>query len=135
VQTVVVDTPAATIPTHRWISPEARRALILGWVLWVVVGVAGIAVVDASSDLWCEHEAGDSEFGELSWSIVPFGPVCTWHQRVNGFDERRGPYPFGTIWVLGVAAGPVAYVLVRRHEHDSAAPHSQPGVPAPADSG
>jgi hypothetical protein len=84
------------------------------WIAWVSTGVLGIAAVRELGDLGCEHETSDSNYGELSWSALPFGPVCTWTIEVNDVDDRDGPSILGSIWVLGVLAGPAVYVLLGR---------------------
>ena len=72
-------------------------------MLWGAVlcfGLAWAGMIELQDDLGCEHSAGDSNYGEQSWSVLPPGPVCSWTAETNGFDEVRGPTPGMSVWLL-----------------------------------
>ena len=110
-------TTTGTVRSRRLLR-TARRVVVAVWIVWVSIGVLGIAATQELGDLGCEHETGDSNYGELSWSVVPFGPVCTWAIEANGIDDRDGPSLAGSIWILGVLAGPAVYIGLRRQQSD-----------------
>lgn len=101
--------------------------LVLGWTGLLLLGLGWRAFV-AADDLYCEHSTGDSNFGELSWSIVPPGPVCTWTTERNGFDERYGPTPVMSIWLLAllVIGGLVVWVTRRAWSRQTSVAASSP---------
>ncbi len=91
-------------------------AAVVAGTLWVAVAIVGLgwgAVVQVLDDGYCEKV--DSNYGKLSWSVVPPGPVCTWAADANGVDEVEGPSPVMSVWLvsLGVLGG-VTVWLVRR---------------------
>jgi hypothetical protein len=62
-------------------STREGRLAILVFVsfCWLVVAGAGSAygaLVVFEGDLYCEHPSGDSDYGELTWSVLPPGPLA-----------------------------------------------------------
>ena len=86
-------------------------ALTIGaFIIVMLVGLAGLALIGVSGDLGCELQGSDSNYGALSWSVVPPGPVCTYTQAENGVDEVDGPASTTSLWILsllglGIASG------------------------------
>lgn len=96
----------------RWSTSVILIGLV--WFIVAAIGTAyGLLVWDMDS-MYCPVEQGVSTYGELSWSILPPGPVCTFTADVHGFDEVRGPYPVMSIWLLVLVIGAVAFVVARR---------------------
>lgn len=90
----------------------------LAWFIIAAIGIAyGLNVWDMGS-MYCPVEQGASTYGELSWSILPPGPVCTFTVDVHGFDEVRGPYPVMSIWLLVLVIGTVAFAVARRRARE-----------------
>jgi hypothetical protein len=74
-------------PVMRW------RFLVLA-VAWVVTGMVGALAVSAAlylDDTLCEHETGDSDFGDASWSWWPLGIRCTWTEPSNLVTDHEDP--------------------------------------------
>jgi hypothetical protein len=80
----------------------AAVLLAVSWTGLLVLGLAWSVLITFAGDLYCEHSAGDSYFGEFSWSIVPPGPQCTWTTGTSGIDETYGPTPVISIWLLAL---------------------------------
>ena len=101
--------PGAAAPTRdapRAMSRNANSSVVSAvvavtlWIVLAVVGAIGIAAVDVLGDAGCEKS--ESNYGKLSWSTIPPGPVCTWTTEVNGFDEVDGPSPVMSIWLVAL---------------------------------
>jgi hypothetical protein len=73
---------------------------VLGFLVLAGIGIGWGIAIEVLDDGYCEQ--GDSNYGELSWSVVPPGPVCTWTAEANGLDEVRGPTPVMSIWLAAV---------------------------------
>jgi hypothetical protein len=73
---------------------------VLAWIGIAGVGLAWMAVVDFEGDLYCQQPGSDSNYGKLSWSAVPPGPVCTYTAQMNGVDRVDGPTPVTSVWLL-----------------------------------
>lgn len=86
----------------------------LAWFIIAAIGTGYGLLVWDMGEMYCPIEQGLSTYGELSWSILPPGPVCTFTPDVHGFDEVRGPYPVMSIWLLVLVIGAVAFVVARR---------------------
>lgn len=69
------------------------------WVALLCFGLAWAGIIELQDDLGCEHAAGESNYGEQSWSVLPPGPVCSWTAEVNGVDDVRGPTPVMSAWL------------------------------------
>ena len=123
-------TATATARRRRVSTRLARRALSVSWFAWLAVGVMGIVFLQLAGSAGCEHETGDSNFGESSWSLVPFGHVCTWTLEGNGVDDRQGPTPVWSLWLVGVASGLPALAVLRRREQDLTSDRDQGGQSA-----
>ena len=77
------------------------------------VGIGWAAMIGAVDDTYCER--GDSNYGELSWSRLPPGPVCSWTEQRNGFTGTDGPTPVMSIWLLTLLVlGFIALRLIGR---------------------
>lgn len=81
-------------------------ALAVG-ILWCTIatpGLVGALLISYSEPVYCAAptDAGGSvyDIGELSWSVVPPGPRCTWTNRPGGIDRTQGPSPVWSMWVL-----------------------------------
>ena len=97
------------------VGAKGRRRI---WAL-VVLATLGLAVIGGLyglllqfvGDMACPTPGRDSEWGTLSWSVLPPGPRCTWTEELNGIDRVEGPGPVMTAWLLTLA---VAVVVERR---------------------
>ena len=88
------------------IAPWVLAILTIGWALVGVVGAAGVALLLWTDDVWCEHETGDSNFGDGSWSWWPLGLECTWTEESNGLSDNEDPSWVPTVFTVAyVAAG------------------------------
>ena len=95
-------------------EPRRRRIGLLAAGLFVVaavVAVAWVGIVSTFGDSWCERS--DSNYGSLSWSVLPPGHVCTWTADANGFSGVEGPGWQGSVYVvgLGLLGGAAAFLL------------------------
>ena len=92
----------------------------IGWWLGVaatlslaLLGVAYALLLDDVNA--CELDTGDSNYGSLSWSVLPPGPTCTYTEAANGVARSDGPGPAMTIWLLLLLIASVTLVLTRDH--------------------
>jgi hypothetical protein len=100
--------------------PGLFSAVLLGgaWLLVASTGLAYAALITFLGDVGCEHEVGDSNYGEFSWSVFPPGPVCTWTPRLHGFSEKQGPTVVTSVWLVTlVVLGWLAIRSIRRFAH------------------
>lgn len=67
-----------------------------------LTGMGAAAWVALLGDLGCE--AGDSNYGDLEWSVVPPSPRCVWTEEENGFTAEDDPSLAWSVWLLAVAA-------------------------------
>jgi len=87
-------------------SKPRRRVYAIAIVAWVVIATVGVGwafLIEVLDFGYCESSVGDSNFGELSWSVFPPGPVCSWTVASNGFADTRGPTPVMAAWLLTLA--------------------------------
>lgn len=96
---------------------ELRRRQV-AWTLLFLFTVAltliGIAYAMLLDDvLACPTPGADSNWGRLSWSVLPPGPRCTWTEELNGIDRVEGPGPGMSIWLA--VLGTLAVVLARAY--------------------
>jgi hypothetical protein len=85
---------------------------VLGWAFVLVIGLAWLILILGLDWGYCGR--GDSTYGELSWSLLPPGPTCTWTKEADGFDAHQGPTAVMSLWLLSLLAGGlVARLLVR----------------------
>ena len=102
-----------------WILVAALS--VIAWVGVALVGLAGLTIIAFQGDLGCELRASDSNYGTLSWSAVPPGPVCTFTTAQNGVDKVDGPSPDTSIWLLSlVGLGVASAWTVRRAMREGA---------------
>lgn len=78
-----------------------------------LIGVAYGLFVEYADGLTCPTPGADSNWGELSWSVLPPGPRCTWSEELNGIDRVEGPGPVMSSWIVAVAGLSVG--LMRAH--------------------
>lgn len=72
--------------------------LAVGWAGLLLIGLARASYLVATDPLYCEHPTESSRYGDLSWSIVPPGPQCSWG---SGHDtEVQEPTPIMSIWLV-----------------------------------
>lgn len=88
----------------------AAAVLAVGWAGVLLLGLAWGSFVVLADDLYCERTPGSSDYGDLSWSIVPPGPQCSW----PGADVR-GPTPVMSAWLLFLLALGGLAVWLARH--------------------
>jgi hypothetical protein len=97
--------------------------LAVGWVLTGVVGALAVATFH-DDELWCEHETGDSDFGDASWSWWPLGIECTWTEPTNLVTDHEdspwGPTVFTALY-LTVGAALVSEVRSQRRRRGNSA--------------
>lgn len=105
-----IDDSAA--PAHawsRWITASATRmlgaALAVAWLLTLAAGMGYALLVQLRGSTYCEPSEGSSQYGDLSWSVLPPGPTCRFSQEVHGFDATRGPTPVMSIWIAALLLG------------------------------
>jgi hypothetical protein len=92
------------------------------WIFLALVGAAWLAFISMQGDLGCALSGSDSNFGTLSWSALPPGPVCTYTADWNGVDKVDGPSPVTSVWLLTLVALAVIFVWsVRRAVRERAA--------------
>lgn len=77
------------------VATVAGTALLLVGLLWM-------AFIGFSASTYCER--GDSNYGTLSWSTLPPGPVCTWSEGPIRAAETTGPTPVMSMWILVMGA-------------------------------
>lgn len=112
------DDPADIVPAVGG-PPRAywsTSAILIG-LAWLAVAAIGVAYglhVWRTGDVYCQVAPKVYDYGELSWSVLPPGPVCTFTADAHGFDGVRGPYPVMSIWLLVLVVGAVAFVVARR---------------------
>ncbi len=103
-----------TAPTANRLVPLRIFAglAVLGWVSVLLIGLAWLMLILGLDWGYCER--GDSTYGELSWSLLPPGPTCTWTNEADDVDAHRGPTAVMSIWLAALLAGGlVAWLLVR----------------------
>lgn len=99
-----------------------RRMTVIAaalWVLGAVVGLGWIWLVSSLGDAGCEHRDGDSNYGELTWSLFPPGSKCTWTVSQNGVDEVEGPSWHGTAYLVSMVIGAGATALIFRASRET----------------
>lgn len=91
---------AAAVPV--WMSPKRWRllswAVTASWMGLLLIGLAWGALILFLGDFYCDR--GLSNYGELSWSWLPPGPVCTWTATSNRAADRFGPTWVMSTWLL-----------------------------------
>lgn len=101
--------------------------LALGWIFMGLLIALGLAYVmsDPQWDSYCEHESGDSDFGDGTWSWWPLGVECTWSQGSgNLVDDHEEPGWGQTVFTGAYLASGV--VMVRWARVRWAAAHRSP---------
>jgi hypothetical protein len=78
--------------------------LLLTWLAVTLLGVTAIWARAWVGDLGCEANQGDSNYGELQWSMLPPGPKCVFTEEANGYAATEGPSPAWSVWFLGDVA-------------------------------
>ena len=87
---------------RRWLF----LVLAVGWLLTGLVGGLAVSLVLYAGDTGCEHETGDSDFGDASWSWWPLGIQCTWTEPPNLVSDHEDPSRGATAFTaLYLAAG------------------------------
>jgi len=99
---------------RRWVVAAAVAAIF--WFALAILGTVGLASVAVLGDAACEKS--ESNYGKLSWSTIPPGPVCTWTTSLNGVDEVAGPGPIMSLWLvsLGVLGGGSIWLVRRAYQ-------------------
>lgn len=91
---------AGAVPV--WVSPKRWRLLswaaALSWLGLLLIGLAWGALILFLGDMYCDR--GRSNYGDLSWSWLPPGPVCTWTEQSDGVAGRAGPTWVMTTWLV-----------------------------------
>lgn len=67
-----------------------------------LIGVAYGMFVEYADGLTCPTPGMDSNWGELSWSVLPPGPRCTWSEELNGITRVEGPGPVMSVWLASL---------------------------------
>ena len=68
----------------------------------------------SGSNTYCELEGGsDSEYGSLSWSLIPPGPKCTWTGSDGELITRYAPL-YSVLIIVLIACVTLAIVTLRR---------------------
>jgi hypothetical protein len=125
--------------TPRWnVSSATRRKLTVAlavyvWLALALWGLTAYAMTEQFDSAACPHptiEYGPP--GELTWSALPPGPVCTW-RNPDGSSTREGPGYGMTAWIVAVVVG--AYVvtrMIRRGPGDAASAEATAAAYPPA---
>lgn len=97
---------------------RSRRRRQVRWTLLFLfaIALAGIGIAYAlllNDVLACPTPGRDSTYGDLSWSVLPPGPRCTWTAAEHGLDRVDGPSPVMSLWLLTLAG--LAVRLVRTY--------------------
>lgn len=92
--------------------------VILGWAAILSMTLAYVVAWTYFGDLSCEAFPDTSSYGEVVWSVVPPGPICTFTEANNGFDEVRGPSPVMSILIFLLIAGGVLVAMLLRSPAD-----------------
>lgn len=74
----------------------------MAWCTITLAGLGAATWVALLGDMGCE--AGDSNYGDLEWSVVPPSPRCVWTERENGFAAKEDPSLGWSLWLVVVAA-------------------------------
>jgi hypothetical protein len=96
---------------------SVAASLFLVWV--VLIQVSGNIV-------WCEASSGDSNYGELRWSLLPPGHFCSWTTESNGFTATTRPNVLYTVVAVALLVGGVvilAALISNRRRHSG--PHAR----------
>ena len=104
-----------------WTGVGAFSAFVC--VVVTILGLGGLLLINFEGDLGCELSGSDSNYGELTWSLVPPGPACTFTSEVNGVDKVDGPSPVTSIWLVLVSSSAVfsVWALLRARREQSVA--------------
>ncbi|MEQ1699648.1 MAG: hypothetical protein ABMA25_06040 [Ilumatobacteraceae bacterium] len=109
---------AAAVPI--WVSTKRWRLLswaaALSWLGVLLIGLAWGALILLLGDTYCD--GGLSNYGELSWSWLPPGPVCTWTAQSNGAVGRAGPTWVMSTWLIVLLVWGFAVRYARRKARD-----------------
>ncbi len=109
---------AAAVPV--WASPKRWRLLswaaALSWLGLLLIGLAWAALILLLGDMYCDR--GRSNYGELSWSWLPPGPVCTWTEKSDGYAGSAGPTWVMSTWLVVLAVWGFAARFARRKARD-----------------
>lgn len=109
---------AAAVPM--WVSPKRwrllSRAAALAWLGLLLIGLAWGALILFLGDMYCDR--GRSNYGELSWSWSPPGPVCTWTAASNGSAGSAGPTWVMSTWLVALLVWGLAVRYARRKARD-----------------
>ncbi len=97
-------------------ADRAHRRRQVAWTLLflftVALALVGVAYAMLLDDLLaCPTPGADSNWGSLSWSVLPPGPRCTFTEELNGMDLVEGPGPGMSIWLAALVT--LAVVLAR----------------------
>jgi len=79
-------------------DPLAAIALSITWVMIALAGWGFALFIQFFGDSFCER--GDSNYGDMRWSLLPPGPVCKWTEQRNGFAASDGPGPLTSVWLV-----------------------------------
>ena len=88
-------------------------AAAIGWFLLLFAGIGVFAIVALAGDAVCASPRyGDSNYGRMTWSVLPPGHRCTYTRELNGYDDKPGPslYPSAYLLVLVVSGALVLRV-------------------------
>ncbi|MGB3409990.1 MAG: hypothetical protein WBA45_02235 [Microthrixaceae bacterium] len=85
---------------------------ILGFGGFLVAGLVVWTPIEGMGDSFCESAADSSNYGEMSWSLAPPGPQCTFTVESNGFDEVRRPSPLMSLWLTALVLASTAVLVV-----------------------
>ncbi len=89
------------------------RLLVAGWCLLLSLPVLWVAYNEFMGVTACEHPRFDSNYGELSWSVLPPGRVCRFANLPDGRPvETSGPHLYMSLYLLVTLLAGVA--LLRR---------------------
>lgn len=97
-------------------------AASIGFVTFLV-GALWMAFIGVSASTYCER--GDSNYGALTWSKLPPGPVCTWSDQTHGGASTTGPTPVMSVWIIVmILLGVVAVIGFRSASAHGRSHHS-----------
>lgn len=107
--------PSIRSRDERWLRSRqiAWTAAFMATIGLALIGAGYGTLLALVDGFACPTPGADSEWGELSWSVLPPGPRCTWTAELHGVDRVEGPGPVTTLWLLILAV--MAAVLRREH--------------------
>ena len=87
-------------------------AVVLGavWIAILFAGMLRLMLMDVGGGTCTADTPSGEQYGEVEWSLVPLGPVCTW-STPDGSSGSSGPGPAMTVWLVALVG--IGWVVLR----------------------